>query len=101
MGLIGSSFSFLIRLELGQPGSQVLAKGQLYNGIVTAHGLIMIFFFVMPILIGGFGKWFIPVYMNRGDMAFPRLKNLRFWLLLPSIILLMMSFFSNTGVGSG
>jgi heme/copper-type cytochrome/quinol oxidase subunit 1 len=67
MGLIGSSFSFLIRLELGQPGSQVLAKGQFYDGIVTAYCLIMIFFFVIPILIGGFVEWFNLVLLFKNN----------------------------------
>ena len=55
-GLIAAIFSFFIRLELAQPGSQVFNNYQLYNVIITAHGLLMLFFFVMPILIGGFGN---------------------------------------------
>lgn len=99
-GFIGTGLSFIIRLELGQPGS-LLQNSQIYKSVITAHGLVMIFFFVMPVMIGGFGKWLIPIYMGVADMNFPRLNNLRLWLLMPSVTMLIGSFFVRNGVGGG
>jgi len=98
-GLVGSGLSFIIRFALSQPGGVVSSK--IFKMVITSHGLIMIFFFVMPILIGGFGKWLIPLMIMCKDMSFARLKNLSFWLLPISFILLVFSMFSGKGLGTG
>jgi cytochrome c oxidase subunit 1 len=103
---IGGAFSVIMRLELLHPGVQYFLKdgtpdGHLWQTVVTAHGLIMVFFVVMPALIGGFGNWFVPLMIGAPDMAFPRMNNISFWLLPPAFILLLSSAVIGGGVGTG
>ena len=118
-GIIGGAISGLMRLELAHPGIQYLgaiasflgeanpsfdSQLHLWNVLITAHGLIMVFFMVMPALIGGFGNWFVPLMIGAPDMAFPRMNNISFWMTVAGFCSLMISAFvpgDSTGNGAG
>ncbi|HEX7751472.1 MAG TPA: cytochrome c oxidase subunit I [Novosphingobium sp.] len=115
-GLIGGIFSGMMRVELAEPGIQYLDTFarwfgatnpdfnqtlHTWNVLITAHGLIMVFFMVMPAIIGGFGNWFVPIMIGAPDMAFPRMNNISFWLTVSGFASLMISAFVPGGTGNG
>jgi cytochrome c oxidase subunit 1 len=99
-GILGTGLSVAMRMELQEPGLQYFADPNTYNVLVTSHGLVMIFFVIMPALIGGFGNWLVPLMIGAPDMAFPRMNNISFWLLVASFVLFMISLFVPGAAGS-
>ena len=99
-GVLGTGLSVAIRMELQAPGLQIFADPNTYNVVVSAHGLVMIFFVIMPALIGGFGNWFVPIMIGAPDMAFPRMNNISFWLLVASLFLFALSMIVPGAPGS-
>jgi hypothetical protein len=79
----------IIRLEFAYPGVGVLAGDSLqYLSIATAHGVIMVFFMIMPLLFGAFGNFLLPTQLGVHDVAFPRLNSAAFWFLPGGLIML-------------
>ena len=104
MGFVSVSFTMYMRLELMEPGVQymlmedgITPNGHLWNVMITGHGILMMFFVVIPALFGGFGNYFMPLMIGAPDMAFPRLNNLSFWMYVAGSSLAVLSLVSPGG----
>src|SRR3569832_59009 len=91
MLMFGGLLAMMIRLELFQPGLQFV-NPELFNQLTTMHGLIMVFGAIMPAFVG-FANWMVPLQIGAPDMAFARMNNFSFWLVIPAAIMLVASFF--------
>ena len=86
-GTAGMSLATIIRLEFAYPGVGVLAGDSLqYLSIATAHGVIMVFFMIMPVIFGAFGNFLLPTQLGVHDVAFPRLNSAAFWFIPGGLI---------------
>lgn len=90
--LVGGFMAVMLRTELATPDSDFLSP-ELYNAFLTNHGTIMIFLWIVPAAIGGFGNYLIPLMIGARDMAFPKLNAIAFWLNPPAGALLLGSFY--------
>ena len=97
MGFVGVGLSYVFRWQLAWPGTTVPGWGKVsasqYYELVTMHGTIMVFFVAMPVLLGAFGNFLIPLMVGARDMAFPRLNMVSFWTIFVGSVLLLISFF--------
>ncbi len=95
MLIFGGVLALGIRAELFQPGLQ-LVNPELFNQFTTMHGLIMVFGAIMPAFVG-YANWMIPLQIGASDMAFARMNNFSFWLMIPAAVILALGFFMPGG----
>src|SRR3569623_266751 len=95
MFMFGGVLAMLIRAELFEPGLQIV-NTELFNQLTTMHGLIMVFGAIMPAFVG-FANWMVPLQIGAPDMAFARMNNFSFWLLIPAGLMLLGTFFMPGG----
>ena len=103
LGISGTLLSLIIRVELYSSGNRIIPpeNQNIYNVTITLHGLIMIFFLVMPSLFGGFGNYFSVIYQGSNEIIFPRINNFSILLLVFSYVIVSFSLVSEYGAGTG
>ena len=115
VGFLSVAFTVYMRMELMDPGVQYMCEegarlfvdasrectpnGHMWNVMITGHGLMMMFFVLIPALFGGFGNYFMPLQIGAPDMAFPRMNNLSYWLFVAGVALLFCALIAPGGSG--
>merc|ERR1711913_186068 len=102
-GISGTLIPVLMRIELYSSGNRIISpeNQNFYNVSITLHGLLMIFFLVMPGLFGGFGNYFVPIFQGSPEVVYPRVNNLSILVLFLSFLLIVISIISEFGGGTG
>merc|ERR1711913_215841 len=102
-GISGTLISVLMRIELYSSGNRIISpeNQNFYNVSITLHGLLMIFFLVMPRLFGGFGNYFVPIFLGSAEVVYPRVNNLSILILPVSYLLVILSLCTEFGGGTG
>jgi cytochrome c oxidase subunit 1 len=102
-GICGTLISIIIRIELYSSGNRIISIENMnfYNINITLHGIIMIFFLIMPGLFGGFGNYFIPIFQGSPEVVYPRINNFSIYILILSFLFLILSIIIEFGGGTG
>ena len=103
IGISGIIISIFIRIELYSTGNRIISpeNQNFYNIYITLHGFIMIFFLVMPALFGGYGNYFIPIFQGSPEVVYPRVNNISILIIYLSYFIILISFISEYGGGTG
>src|SRR5690606_29756711 len=102
IGLVALMLSWLIRLQLGFPGTFDFITPDAYYQFVTMHGMIMVIYLLTALFLGGFGNYLIPLMVGARDMVFPYANMLSYWIYLLAVLVLVASFFVPGGpTGAG
>ena len=101
-GVAGTAMSVIMRMELAAPGAQFLhGNNQIFNVLTLGHAVLMVFFLVMPGMMGGFGNYMLPLLIGALDVSFPRINAIGFWLLPMAMVCLVTSTLIEAGAGTG
>ena len=102
IGMVALVLSWLMRLQLGFPGTFTFITPEAYYQFITMHGMIMVIYLLTALFLGGFGNYLIPLMVGARDMAFPYVNMLSYWIYLLAVVVLVVSFFAPGGpTGAG
>src|SRR5881409_3427097 len=102
IGLVALVLSWLMRLQLGFPGTFSFIDANQYLQFITMHGMIMVIYLLTALFLGGFGNYLIPLMVGARDMVFPYVNMVSYWVYLFAVLLLLASFFVPGGpTGAG
>jgi cytochrome c oxidase subunit 1 len=102
IGMVALVLSWLMRLQLGFPGTFSFIDANAYYQFITMHGMIMVIYLLTALFLGGFGNYLIPLMLGARDMVFPYLNMLSYWVYLLAVLILVASFFAPGGpTGAG